>query len=96
MLALPYSRIRALPYFGFSNSFFLRVMSPPSRLTVTSLRRAAMVSRAIILPPTAALRNLIPIPPRTGSHTAADHHSTATGSGATLAAASTLSVASSA
>ena len=26
---LPYSRIRALPFFCFSSSFFLRVMSPP-------------------------------------------------------------------
>ena len=29
MLTLPYSRIRALPFFCFSSSFFLRVMSPP-------------------------------------------------------------------
>jgi hypothetical protein len=26
---LPYSRIRAFPFFCFSSSFFLRVMSPP-------------------------------------------------------------------
>jgi len=29
MLTFPYSRIRALPFFCFSSSFFLRVMSPP-------------------------------------------------------------------
>ena len=29
MDTLPYSRIRALPFFCFSRSFFLRVMSPP-------------------------------------------------------------------
>ena len=29
MLTLPYSLIRALPFFCFSSSFFLRVMSPP-------------------------------------------------------------------
>lgn len=29
MLTLPYSRIRALPFFCFSSSFFLRDMSPP-------------------------------------------------------------------
>ena len=29
MLTFPYSRIRALPFFCFSSSFFLRLMSPP-------------------------------------------------------------------
>ena len=29
MLTLPYSRIRALPFFCLSSSFFLRLMSPP-------------------------------------------------------------------
>ena len=63
---LPYSRILALPFFCFSNSFFLRVMpvlssskgrrprpapGQASHLAVTSLRSAAMVSRAMTLPP---------------------------------------------
>ena len=40
---------RFLPSFCFMSSFFLRVMSPPYHLAVTSLRRALIVSRASTL-----------------------------------------------
>ena len=53
-VTLPSLRIFFLPAFCFSSSFFLRLMSPPYHLASTSLRMALTVSRAMILPPTAA------------------------------------------
>ena len=50
----PIAFMRFLPSFCRLSTFIFRVTSPPYSLAVTSLRKALIVSRAMILPPIAA------------------------------------------